>query len=74
MTRETALSQSAHYFDSGQFEAELSTLVSYPTESQGHDSQPVLLAYLSCAIMPRLMASVLPVGLPKILPPVVGHF
>lgn len=56
MSRQDALTHIARYFDNGQFEADLASLVALPTESQKPDSQPALRRYLDQMIAPRLMA------------------
>ena len=42
------------YFNDGEFEKDLSNLVSFKTESQNPESQNELLRYLTIAILPRL--------------------
>ena len=56
-TRNTAIGQATAYFDSGQFQQELSDLVAYPTESQRPDRRAVLHSYLSEGLAPRLEAA-----------------
>lgn len=56
MTRQTALTQAAEYFDSGRLQSELAALVAYRSESQNPDQAPVLHDYLTRAIQPRLEA------------------
>lgn len=54
MTRETAISTVAAYFDRGTFQEELATLVAYPSESQNPDASAELMRYLTDAMLPRL--------------------
>lgn len=56
MTRKTAVQQATDYFDSGQLQSELAELVAYRSESQTPEYAPVLKAYLSHAIQPRLQS------------------
>ncbi len=56
MTRTDALEQVTAYFDRGQFQSELSNLVTYRTESQNPEQAPVLMQYLTQAMEPRLEA------------------
>lgn len=52
--REAALDQSAQYFDTGAFEADLSALVKVPSESQDERGKPHLDDYLDGHIIPML--------------------
>lgn len=56
MTRDAALAAAERYFDSGAFQAQLASLVEYPTESQNPDQRPELYRYLEQAMLPRLAA------------------
>ncbi|RMC36215.1 M20 family metallopeptidase [Paracoccus alkanivorans] len=57
MTRQTALANAEHYFDSGAFQSDLGALVGYETESQNPDQRPELYRYLEQAMLPRLEAA-----------------
>lgn len=57
MTRQTALANAEHYFDSGAFQSDLGALVGYETESQNPDQRPELYRYLEQAMQPRLEAA-----------------
>ncbi|MCQ0093251.1 M20 family metallopeptidase [Roseovarius sp. M141] len=54
MSRETAIDTVTAYFDTGTFQAELATLVAYPSESQNPEAAPELMRYLTEAMQPRL--------------------
>ncbi|MFS2222711.1 M20 family metallopeptidase [Pantoea sp. B65] len=54
MTRETTLQTALEYFRSGEFRATLARRIAYQTESQNPQQAPVLLAYLSEELIPRL--------------------
>lgn len=54
MSRETAIDTVTAYFDTGNFQAELATLVAYPSESQNPEAAPELMRYLTEAMQPRL--------------------
>ncbi|UWR31751.1 M20 family metallopeptidase (plasmid) [Sulfitobacter sp. W002] len=56
MTRDSAIQAITTYFDDGTFQSELSTLVSYETESQNPDQAPELMRYLTETMEPRLTA------------------
>ncbi|MEI4233531.1 M20 family metallopeptidase [Roseovarius sp. D22-M7] len=56
MTRDAAIETISEYFDAGRFQADLSDLVGYQTESQNPDQAPELLRYLQQAMQPRLEA------------------
>jgi len=53
-SRAGAIDRSSRYFDEGRFQADLSVLVSYPTESQSAVRAPDLMRYLAEAMTPRL--------------------
>lgn len=55
MSRDKALEQVEAYFESGDFTADLASLVAFETESQNPDQAPVLRQYLTDAMLPRLM-------------------
>lgn len=57
MTRQTALANAEHYFDSGAFQSDLGALIGYETESQNPDQRPELYRYLEQAMQPRLEAA-----------------
>ena len=56
MTRETAIENAAHFFDTGQFARELGELVAHPSVSQSPDYAAELPRYLEEALVPRLAA------------------
>lgn len=56
MTRETAIENAAHFFDTGQFARELGELVAHPSVSQSPDHAAELPRYLEEALVPRLAA------------------
>jgi acetylornithine deacetylase/succinyl-diaminopimelate desuccinylase-like protein len=55
--RDRAVQRIETYFDDGSFKADLSELVSYPSESQTETADAILQAYLNDAIEPRLARS-----------------
>ncbi|TJZ79943.1 M20 family metallopeptidase [Paracoccus hibiscisoli] len=56
MTRDAAIALAERHFDEGLFQAQLATLVEYPTESQNPEQRPELSRYLKQAMLPRLEA------------------
>lgn len=53
MTREAAIAEALHHFDSGAFRTDLARRVAIPTESQNPDRAPDLRRYLTEELAPR---------------------